>query len=307
MRPTLELLGELAEQTRSLVQVELSLLRAELRERGASISSSLTKVGVGLIFLPIGLTLIFVAIRLALRRFGIPVDLAFLIVALVAVAAGSFALVSGLRGLKPARLAPSKSISQISSLLGEFQDGADVRWVWSPGKPVALANGRNYRQAAFKSHALNLASEAASRVGVSELSWRGALDFASTRHPGPTAIAGFGVALWLLAAARKRNKEGVHEVTLPLRESSSSLVDTATRVFRERAATKQREFIGATQTQVAKGAAILSDAIEDKLEDVMDRAPGGSQVRPLIESTVQMALAAALEALLQRRSRNTSR
>ena len=34
MRPTLELLGELAEQTRSLMQVELSLLRAELRERG---------------------------------------------------------------------------------------------------------------------------------------------------------------------------------------------------------------------------------------------------------------------------------
>jgi len=127
MRPTLELLGELAEQTRSLVQVELSLFRAELRERGALISSSLTKVGVGLIFLPIGLTLIFVAISLALRRFGIPVDLALLIVALVAVAAGAFALISGLRGLKPARLAPSKSISQISSLLGEFQDGADVR------------------------------------------------------------------------------------------------------------------------------------------------------------------------------------
>jgi hypothetical protein len=38
MRSTLELLGELAEQTRSLVQVEPSLLRAELREQGASIS-----------------------------------------------------------------------------------------------------------------------------------------------------------------------------------------------------------------------------------------------------------------------------
>ena len=37
MRPTLELLGDLAEQTRSFVQVELSLVRAELRERGASI------------------------------------------------------------------------------------------------------------------------------------------------------------------------------------------------------------------------------------------------------------------------------
>ena len=127
MRPTFELLGELAEQTRSLVQVELSLARAELRERGALLSSSLTKVGVALIFLPIGLTLIFVAISLALRRFGIPADLAFLIVALAALAVGSFALISGLRDLKPTRLIPSKSISQISSLLGEFQDGADVR------------------------------------------------------------------------------------------------------------------------------------------------------------------------------------
>jgi hypothetical protein len=153
----------------------------------------------------------------------------------------------------------------------------------------------------------NLASEAASRVGVSELSWRGALDFVSSRHPGPTAIAGFGVALWLLAAARKRNKEGVHEVTLPLRESSSSLVDTATRVFRERAATKQREFIGAAQTHVAKGAAMLSDAIEQKLEDVIDRVTGGSQVRPLIRTTSGRALATALETLLERRPRRTSR
>ena len=127
MRPTLELLGELAEQTRSLVQIELSLVRAELRERGALISSSATKVGVGLVFLPIGLALIFVALSLALLRFGIPSDLAFLIVALLMMAGGSLALISGLKGLKPVRLIPSKSISQISSLMGELQDGADFR------------------------------------------------------------------------------------------------------------------------------------------------------------------------------------
>jgi Putative Actinobacterial Holin-X, holin superfamily III len=127
MRPTLELLGELAEQTRSLVQIELSLVRAELRERGALISSSATKVGVGLVFLPIGFALIFVALSLALRRFGIPSDLAFLIVALLVIAGGSLALISGLKGLKPVRLLPSKSISQISSLMGELQDGADFR------------------------------------------------------------------------------------------------------------------------------------------------------------------------------------
>jgi hypothetical protein len=140
-----------------------------------------------------------------------------------------------------------------------------------------------------------LASEAASRVGMSELSWRGAVDFASTRHPGLTAIAGFGVALWLLAAARKRNKDGVHDVTLPLRASSASLVNTATRVFRERAESKQREFMGTAQTHVEKGAAMISDAIEQKLEGVIDRLLGGSEVRPLIESTV--------EALMQKRTR----
>jgi putative superfamily III holin-X len=127
MRPTLELLGELAEQARRLAQLEVSLIRTELRERGALISSSLMKVGMGLVFLPIGLTLIFVAFSLALRRFGIPEDLAFMIVALAAIAAGSFALISGLRGLKPSRLVPSKSVSQISSLMGELQDGADFR------------------------------------------------------------------------------------------------------------------------------------------------------------------------------------
>ena len=64
---------------------------------------------------------------MSLRRFGIPSDLAFLIVALLVVAAGAFALIFGLRGLKPSRFIPSKSISQVSSLLGELQDGADFR------------------------------------------------------------------------------------------------------------------------------------------------------------------------------------
>jgi hypothetical protein len=39
MRPTLELLGELAEQTRSLAQVEFALVRAELRGRSCFLKS----------------------------------------------------------------------------------------------------------------------------------------------------------------------------------------------------------------------------------------------------------------------------
>jgi hypothetical protein len=37
----------------------------------------------------------------------------------------------------------------------------------------------------------NLASEAASRVGIADLSWGGAFDYASKRHPVPTAIIGW--------------------------------------------------------------------------------------------------------------------
>jgi hypothetical protein len=47
-----------------------------------------------------------------------PLDLAFLIVALVVIVAGLVALRSGVRSLKPSRLVPAKSISQISLLLG---------------------------------------------------------------------------------------------------------------------------------------------------------------------------------------------
>jgi Protein of unknown function (DUF3618) len=147
----------------------------------------------------------------------------------------------------------------------------------------------------------NLASEAASRVGITDLSWSGAFDFAGKRHPVPTAVIGLGIALWTLSAARDRTRR--NRLTLPLRDSSSSLVDSATKVFRERAEAKRREFVGVAQVQVARGAAQLSDEIERRLENVIDRVPGGIEVRPLIASAIQIALASALEGLLSRRSR----
>jgi hypothetical protein len=95
----------------------VSLAQAELRERGKTIPSSLTAVVIGLVLLPVGLVFFFVAVSLFLTRFGAPLDLAFLIVALVVVAGGWLALRWGARRLKPSRLAPAKSIAQISSLL----------------------------------------------------------------------------------------------------------------------------------------------------------------------------------------------
>ncbi len=98
--------------------MELSLFRAEIGERTSKIPSSLIAVVVGGVLLCVSLALILVAASLALMRFGLPLDLAFLIVAVVAIVISLILLRTGIGALKPSRLVPTKSISQISSLLG---------------------------------------------------------------------------------------------------------------------------------------------------------------------------------------------
>ena len=117
MRTALEL-RDLLDQVRELVRVELSLFRTEIGERTSGIPSSLMAVAAGGVLLCTSLVLILVAASLALTRFGLPLDLSFLIVAVVAMVIGFIALRMGIAALKPSRLVPAKSISQISSLLG---------------------------------------------------------------------------------------------------------------------------------------------------------------------------------------------
>ena len=119
MRPALEL-RDLLDQVRELVRVELSLFRAEIGERTRGIPASLMAVVVGGVLLCISLALVLVAASLALLRFGLPMDLAFLIVAVVALVISLILVLLGVSALKPSRLVPAKSISQISSLLGGF-------------------------------------------------------------------------------------------------------------------------------------------------------------------------------------------
>ena len=147
------------------------------------------------------------------------------------------------------------------------------------------------------------ASEAASRVGLADLSWSGALDFAGKRHPVPTAIIGLGIALWTLAALRGRGRgKTLASLTSPLTESSSSIVNSATKVLRERAEAKRQEFVGAAQAQVASGAEKLSDEIERRVENITVGVPGANRADPLIASAIQIGLAALLEGLLHKRS-----
>jgi len=162
--------------------------------------------------------------------------------------------------------------------------------------------GATVQDLRFSLRPSNLASEAATRAGIADLSWSGAFDFAGRRHPVPTAIIGLGIAFWTLAALRRRKADGLATFTPPLRETSASLVESATRVLRDRAEIKRREFVNVAQAQIATGAAKLSDEVERRLENVVDRVPGGPEVRPLIEAAVQIALAAALEGLFLKRT-----
>jgi hypothetical protein len=121
MRSTTELLLDLARQSQQLLLVELALIRAELGERGGLVAASLTALAAGLVLLLLALVLIFVALSLSLVRLGLPLDLAFLIVTVALIATASLFIWSGARGLKPSRLVPERSVSQISSLLGGLE------------------------------------------------------------------------------------------------------------------------------------------------------------------------------------------
>ena len=111
----------LSVKVKQLARVELSLVRAEMSERGGLVTSSLVALAAGLILLPVGLGLIMVAFALLLAHWGVPLYLAFLILALVVIVVGLVLVWIGARGLKPSRLLPAKSISQISSLFGVLE------------------------------------------------------------------------------------------------------------------------------------------------------------------------------------------
>jgi hypothetical protein len=116
MRPTLALL-DLLDQVRDLMRVELSLLRAEISERASGIPSSLTAVVVGIVLLPSpsGLSWLRPACSFCVSEF----PSIWVSNCRRGYDRGEFTPAAlGRAGLKPSRLVPAKSISQISSLFG---------------------------------------------------------------------------------------------------------------------------------------------------------------------------------------------
>ena len=116
--PTLQLVADLMRQARQFFAAEVNLARAELRESAAAVSSGLAMLAAGAALGLTGLAFLLAAASAFLVRLGAPLDVACLVVAIAAIVASLLLLRSGARVFQNGRLAPARSLAQISSLLG---------------------------------------------------------------------------------------------------------------------------------------------------------------------------------------------
>jgi hypothetical protein len=86
------------------------------KARAAVSGASLAAAGAVLLFA--GVIVLLIAVGLVLARFGVPTDLAFIIVAAVAILAGGLLLYFAKQALSADNLVPRRSLAQIASLLG---------------------------------------------------------------------------------------------------------------------------------------------------------------------------------------------
>ena len=112
-----ELLADLFRQVSALVIVETDLARAELAESSSRAVGGLVKLAAGAVLLLFGVPFLLSAIVAFLVRLGVPVDVSYLIVAAVTIGVGIIILRSGVKALKPANLAPRRTMAQISSFM----------------------------------------------------------------------------------------------------------------------------------------------------------------------------------------------
>jgi Putative Actinobacterial Holin-X, holin superfamily III len=115
---TRRLAGDLLSQIADLMSIEGRLIRAELNETSAKVTSAVIILAGGAVFAFGGLCMLMVAAAAALMRLGVAADMACLIVALVGLGVGSIVLLLGARALSSAEWLPTRSLRQLASIIG---------------------------------------------------------------------------------------------------------------------------------------------------------------------------------------------
>jgi hypothetical protein len=125
------------------------------------------------------------------------------------------------------------------------------------------------------------------------------LDRALQRRPLAMLLLAAGGGLLLFSRSR-RLKAGV-DGRGTIGATIASLAGSAANVVRERARAGGQAASATAQNLVATGTARLCDAVEDQVDDLIDGMPGSADSRLLVKSAVQIAIVAAVEALLRSR------
>jgi uncharacterized membrane protein YqjE len=120
-----ELFADLSRETSELVRAEVALARAELADNASRAAKNITLVAVGGLVAYAGL-LVFVALLVIALRFAIPWWASTLIVSALVIAAGGFAALKGINGLKTQNLMPKQTVETIKE---------DAQWAKEQIKP----------------------------------------------------------------------------------------------------------------------------------------------------------------------------
>jgi hypothetical protein len=152
----------------------------------------------------------------------------------------------------------------------------------------------------------NLVDEWAENNGLKDITPDKILDLTARRHPVRTALAGVGIGFLIYAATRRRKASEIEGVAdrsgsnFSVKTMLADLTATAATAFRERAEVKRYEIMEAAKTHVASAAEEFGDTVEKGLDDALARGAVPEQARPILVTTLQLLLAAAMESVLPR-------
>jgi Putative Actinobacterial Holin-X, holin superfamily III len=116
--PTRQLFEDFFRQCLQLVSCEFNLIKSELAQSAGSLASGVSALAAGAAIMVAGLIIMLAALGLFLVRLGAAPDVAFLIVAVVSLLGGWMLIKMGRRAMQPSGLVPTRSLFQLSSLLG---------------------------------------------------------------------------------------------------------------------------------------------------------------------------------------------
>jgi Putative Actinobacterial Holin-X, holin superfamily III len=116
--PTRQLFEDFFRQCLQLVSCEFNLIKSGFAQSAGSLASGVSALAAGAAIMVAGLIIMLAAVGLFLVRLGAAPDVAFLIVAAVSLLGGWMLIKMGGRAMQPSGLLPTRSLFQLSSLLG---------------------------------------------------------------------------------------------------------------------------------------------------------------------------------------------